>query len=140
MASLPGGLGPGLPSALRFFRAALAWPGSEVSLLIASRGSNEDIIGTSTSIEGANYRNGFGPVPGGAPFSFKKLHSVFPQNRYFQEAGAASGTGLVQQMVQIVASHDLTLFVSGTAAGQGRLMARGAKGEESMWNTPTDLA
>ena len=30
---------------------------------------------------------------------------------YFQEAGAASGTGLVQQTVQIVASHDLTLFV-----------------------------
>ena len=30
---------------------------------------------------------------------------------YFQEAGAASGTGLVQQRVQIVASHELTLFV-----------------------------
>ena len=30
---------------------------------------------------------------------------------YFQEAGAASGAGLVQQTVQIVASHDLTLFV-----------------------------
>ena len=52
------------------------------------------------------------PTPaGGARFSFKKWHSVFPQNRYFQEAGAASGTGLVQQTVQIVASHDLTLFV-----------------------------
>ena len=42
--------------------------------------------------KGADYRNGFGPVPGGAPFSFKKSHSVFPQNMYFQEAGAASGT------------------------------------------------
>ena len=30
------------------------------------------------------------------------------QNMYFQEAGAASGTGLVRQTVQIVASHDLT--------------------------------
>ena len=30
---------------------------------------------------------------------------------YFQEAGAASGIGLVQQPVQIVASHELTLFV-----------------------------
>ena len=108
--------------------------------MIEKRGSNEDIIGTSTRIEGADYRNGFGQLHGGAPFSFKKWHSVFPQNRYFQEAGAASGTGLVQQTVQIVASRDLTLVVSGTAAVQGRLMARGAKGEESMWNTPTDLA
>ena len=60
-------------------------------------------------LEGADYRNGFGQDPGGAPFSFKKWHSVFPQNRYFQEAGTASGTGLVQPTVQIVASHDLTL-------------------------------
>ena len=89
----------------------MTWPGSEVCILIENRGSNEGIIGTSTPIEGADYRNGFGPVPGGAQFSFKKLHSVFPQNRYFQEAGAASGTGLVQQTVQILASHDLTLFV-----------------------------
>ena len=81
------------------------------SILIENRGSNEGIIGTSTPIDGADYRDGFGHVPGGAPFSFKKLHSVFPQNRYFQEAGAASGTGLVHQTVQIVASHDLTLFV-----------------------------
>ena len=108
--------------------------------MIENRGSNEDIIGTSTPIEGTDYHNGFGQVPGGARFFFKKLHSAFPQNMYFQEAGAASGTGLVQQTVQIVASHDLTLFVNGTAAVQGRLMARGAKGEESMWNTPTDLA
>ena len=35
---------------------------------------------------------------------------------YFQEAGAASGTGLVQQTVQIVASHDLTLFVGRRAS------------------------
>ena len=89
----------------------MTWPGSEVSLLIETRGSNEGIIGTSTPIEGADHRNGFGPVPGGAQLSFKKWHSVFPQNRYFQEAGAASRTGLVQQTVQIVASHDLTLFV-----------------------------
>ena len=89
----------------------MTWPGSEVSILIENRGSNEGIIGTSTPIEGADYRNGFGPVPGGAPFSFKKWHSVFPQNMYFQEAGAASGAGLVQQTVQIVASHDLTVFV-----------------------------
>ena len=89
----------------------MTWPGSEVSLLIENRGSNEGIIGTSTPIEGADYRNGFGQVPGGAYFSFKKWQSVFPQNMYFQEAGTASGTGLVQQPVQIVASHDLTLFV-----------------------------
>ena len=86
----------------------MTWPGSEVSILIEDRGSNEGIIGTSTPIEGADYRNGFGQVPGGAQFSFKKWHSVFPQNRYFQEAGAASGSGLVRQTVQIVASHDLT--------------------------------
>ena len=79
--------------------------------MIENRGSNEGIIGTSTPIEGADYRNGFGPVPGGAQFSFKKLRSVFPQNMYFQEAGATSGTGIVQQTVQIVASHDLTLLV-----------------------------
>ena len=79
--------------------------------MIENGGSNEGIIGTPTPIEGADYRNGFGQVPGGAPFSFKKLHSVFPQNMHSQEAGAASGTGLVQQTVQIVASHDLTLFV-----------------------------
>ena len=89
----------------------MTWPGSEVCILIENRGSNEGIIGSSTPIEGADYRNGFGQDPGGAPFSFKKLHSVFPQNRYFHEAGAASGTGLVHQTVQIVASHDLTLFV-----------------------------
>jgi hypothetical protein len=29
----------------------------------------------------------------------------FPQNMYFQEAGAASGTGLVQQPVQIARSN-----------------------------------
>ena len=86
----------------------MTWPGGEVCILIENRGSNEGIIGTSTPIEGADYRNGFGQVPGGAKFSFKKWHSVFPQNMYFQEAGAASGTGLVQQTVQIVASHDLT--------------------------------
>ena len=79
--------------------------------MIENRGSNEGIIGTSTPIEGADYRNGFGQDPGGAPFSFKKWHSVFPQNMYFQEAGAASGTGLVEQTFQIAASHDLTLFV-----------------------------
>ena len=89
----------------------MTWPGSEVSILIENRGSNEGIIGTSTPIEGADYRNGFGQVHGGAQFSFKKLHSAFPQNMYFQEAGAASWTGLVQQTVQIVAAHDLTLFV-----------------------------
>ena len=53
-------------------------------------------------------------LAGGAPFSFKKWHSVFPQNRYFLEAGAASGIGLVQQPVQIAAAlrlRDLTLFV-----------------------------
>ena len=81
------------------------------SILIENRGSNEGIIGTSTPIDGADYRDGFGHVPGGAPFSFKKLHSVFPKNMYFQEAGAASGVGLLQQPAQIVASHDLTLFV-----------------------------
>ena len=101
----------------------MTWPGSAVSRLIESRGSNEGIIGTSTPIEGADYRNGFGQVPGGAQLSFKKWHSVFPQNRYFQEAGAASGTGLVQQTVQIVASHDLTLFVS-EVIGPGPKIAR----------------
>ena len=67
--------------------------------MIEKRGSNEGIIGTSTPIKGADYRNGFGQVPGGAQFLFKKWYSVFPQNRYFQEAGAASGIGLVQQTV-----------------------------------------
>ena len=87
----------------------MTWSGSEVSILIENRGSNEGIIGTSTPIGGADYRNGFGLDPGEAQFSFKKKwHSVFPQNMYFQEAGAASGAGLVQQTVQIVASHDLT--------------------------------
>ena len=95
----------------------MTWPGSEVSILIENRGLNEGIIGTSTPIEGANYHNGFGPVPGGAPFSFKKWHSVFPQNRYFQEAGAASRIGLVQQTVQIVASHDLTQYCSVSRSG-----------------------
>jgi len=31
--------------------------------------------------------------------------------KIFAESAAASSTGLVQQPVQIVASHDLTLFV-----------------------------
>ena len=83
--------------------------------MIENRGSNEGIIGTSTPIEGADYRNGFGLDPGGAQFSFNKWHLIFAQNRYFQEAGAASGVGLVQQPVQIAASHDLTLFVRCTA-------------------------
>ena len=97
----------------------MTWPGSEVSILIENGGSNEGIIGTSTPIEGADYRNGFDQVPGGAQLIFKKGHSVFPQNRFFQEAGAASGTGLVQQTVQIVAAlrlRDLTLFVRASVA------------------------
>ena len=31
--------------------------------MIENRGSNEGIIGTSTPIEGADYRNGFGQAP-----------------------------------------------------------------------------
>ena len=57
--------------------------------MIGKRGANKGIIGTSKPIEGTDYRNGFGQVPGGAKFFFKKWHSVFPQNRYFQEAGAS---------------------------------------------------
>ena len=94
---------------MRGAHPTLTWPGSEVSLLIETRGSNEGIIGTSTPIEGADYRNGFGLDPGGAQFSFNKWHSVFPQNRYFQEAGAASGAGLVQQTVPIVARFARTI-------------------------------
>ena len=51
----------------------MTWPGSEVSILIENGGSNEGIIGTPTPIEGADYRNGFGQVPGGAQFSIQKV-------------------------------------------------------------------
>ena len=79
--------------------------------MIENRGSNEGIIGTSTPIEGADYRSGFGQAPWRSTVFLQKVAFGISPNMYFQEAGAATGTGLVQQTVQIVASHDLTLFV-----------------------------
>ena len=100
---------------MRIAHPTPAWPGSEVSILIEHRGSNEGINGTSTPIEGADYRNGFGHAPWRSKVFLQKVaFGISPKyvfsggwRRIRDRARPTNGSDR-----GALPSHDLTLFVS----------------------------